>query len=680
MRRLLRIARVHASRHALLLLAAIAGAAPLAAQESFARAADNPDRRVARIVVEPALLDVRVGESVRVAVSAIDSSGQPVPDAQVLGYLQSAEASWDPESATVRGLEPGRTHIAFRVRRPVGDIGYDDVWGRVDVRVLPARPVGLEIEPPPGRLYVGTHTRLRARPVHSAARAATAAQVAALRIAQQPGVDWRSSDPSVLDVGPGGVLRAGRIGTATIVATSDGVRDSVRLEVVGNPIRSIDLDVDADASAARVGDVLRVRATPRTGAGAALTDAIVEWSTDGLDDQPWDALYLEEEPGGVLVVVPNEPGRYRVTASLAAARRDLVLDVAPRPARREMRRVAHGVVPSGQSTTDLWVFEGLDGRDYVYTGTYSGNLMYAWDVTEPSSPVITDSVRFDGRRVNDVKINEARTIAVVTSEHAANRRNGFTLLDIRDPAHPRTLAHHTENLTGGVHNTWITGDLVYAVHYGTRALHIVDIADPRAPREVGRWELPNDDRFLHDVNVQDGLAYLSYWNDGVVVLDVGDGRAGGTPIEPQLVTQFTYAYRLGPEIYGNTHHAVRWGDYVFAGDEIFDCVECVNGARGYIHVFDVSDMEAPREVAWYRVPEAGSHNMWAEDGRLYIGYYQGGLRVVDITGELRGDLYRQGREIGWFAESESTWGAQPYQGLIYASDGGSGLWIVEMTE
>jgi hypothetical protein len=363
------------------------------------------------------------------------------------------------------------------------------------------------------------------------------------------------------------------------------------------------------------------------------------------------------------------------------------LTVEPRPDRRTITRIAHGVAPLGQATTDLWVFPGLDGRDYVYTGTYHGNLIYAWDITDPSTPTIVDSVSFDGRRVNDVKINSARTIAVVTSEHAANRRNGITVLDISEPAHPRRLSHYSEGLTGGVHNTWIVGDLVYAVHYGTRALHIIDISDPESPVEVGRWQLENADRFLHDVMVQDGLAYLSYWNDGVVMLDVGNGIKGGTPTEPVLVSQLAYRYRLGSEAYGNTHHAIRYGNYVFTGDEIFDCAECTNGPRGYIHAIDVSDIENPREVAFYKVPEAGAHNIWAEDDKLFIGYYQAGLRIVDVSGELRGDLYRQGRELAVFMTEDSsgtnpnttnTWGAQPYKGLIYSSDGNSGLWITRM--
>ena len=71
------------------------------------------------------------------------------------------------------------------------------------------------------------------------------------------------------------------------------------------------------------------------------------------------------------------------------------------------------------------------------------------------------------------------------------------------------------------------------------------------------------------------------------------------------------------------------------------------------------------------MPEAGTHNLWVEEDILYIGYYNGGLRVVDISGELRGDLYRQGREIAVFRSqdperfipnSPMVWGPQPLQG------------------
>jgi len=639
-------------------------------------AQDNPDMRVTRIAVNPDTVRVRVGERVRVEITAVDEDGNPVQGADLLAYSNGAEASFDPVASEVVGISPGETTVGGRIRRPVPEgPGFQTLRASVTVIVLPRPVERIEIMDAPARLYAGTRTRLRAE-AHSAARARDDAMI-----------EWSSSAPAVVAVGTGGVAYARSTGGARLTARAEGVEATIDVRVVANPIDRV--LVEPLQASVRVGDVLRMLGRAIDVDGRTVPGAELDWSWAGLADEPFDAVWLEAEGEDTGVFVANEPGLYRVTASVGSAWADVEIEATPRPFRRQVRRIAHGTAPTGQATTDLWVFEGLDGKDYVYTGTFSGNLMYAWDVSDPSNPVITDSLQFDGRRVNDVKINADATLAVITSENAASRRNGITLLDIADPAHPTKLSHFTENLTGGVHNTWIEGDLVYAVHYGTRDIHIIDISDPANPRNVGRWGLPKEDKFIHDINITDGLAYLSYWDDGVVVLDVGNGIKGGTPTEPQLVTQYKYSYKLGAQSFGNTHHAIRYGDYIFTGDEIFGCDDCVNGARGYIHVIDVSDMENPREVAYYRVPEAGSHNMWAEDGKLYIGYYGAGLRIVDISGELRGDLYRQGREIGWFMTEDgsgnpphvtATWGAQPYKGLIYASDGASGLWVVELME
>jgi hypothetical protein len=111
--------------------------------------------------------------------------------------------------------------------------------------------------------------------------------------------------------------------------------------------------------------------------------------------------------------------------------------------------------------------------------------------------------------------------------------------------------------------------------------------------------------------------------------------------------------------------------------------------QGWIHIFEWDEWETPIEVARYEVPEAGTHNLWVDEENevLYIGYYQGGLRVVDISGELLGDLYRQGREIAYFLPFDPegfvpnapfVWGPQPYKGNIFFSDYNSGLWAVRL--
>jgi hypothetical protein len=639
---------------------------------------DTPTDRTASVTITPDTIELAVGERAAIRITVRDAEGNELDLAELdfSASTQSSEAAFDPREQETVGLSPGTTILTARVRKWAdGPVGYENVRGYATVIVRPPATTGVEILRPPAFMYAGTRRQVWARASGPSGNELDGR------------VTWQSSDGAVARVSQAGIVSAEAPGSVRLTAAADGVESSFELTVRANPIRS--LSVEPAQASMRVGDPVRLAARPADDGGRPVGGAVVEWRWTGLSGQAWDALQLDGDEEGGAVLVANESGPYLVTASIAGVEADVEVEVFPRPGRATIELIAHGVEPMGQATTDLWVFEGQDGRDYAYTGTYHGNHMYAWDVTDPASPTIVDSLEFDGRRVNDVKINADRTIAVVTSEHASDRRNGITVLDISAPSRPVKLSHYAEGLTGGVHNTWIEGDLVYAVHYGTRALHIIDISDPRAPTEVGRWQLENEDRFLHDVMIEDGLAYLSYWNDGVVILDVGAGIAGGTPTEPQLVSSLAYTYRLGSESYGNTHHAIRYGNYVFTGDEIFDCAECVNGPRGYIHAIDVSDIENPREVAWYRVPEAGSHNMWAEDDRLYIGYYQAGLRVVDISGELYGDLYRQGREIGWYMtqdgsgsqpNSTDTWGVQPYKGFLYASDPNSGLWVVRLIE
>jgi hypothetical protein len=58
-----------------------------------------------------------------------------------------------------------------------------------------------------------------------------------------------------------------------------------------------------------------------------------------------------------------------------------------------------------------------------------------------------------------------------------------------------------------------------------------------------------------------------------------------------------------------------------------------------------------------------------------------------VSGELLGDLYRQGREIasfvpydpkGFIANAPFVWGPQPYKGNIFFTDWNTGLWVVRL--
>ena len=134
-----------------------------------------------------------------------------------------------------------------------------------------------------------------------------------------------------------------------------------------------------------------------------------------------------------------------------------------------------------------------------------------------------------------------------TREGAADRKNGIVIASTEDPAHPKVIAEFTEGVTAGVHSAFVYqqpkyGTHVYLTNDGTGAMHVIDINDPYQPKEVAQWRTPRPDagRTLHDIDIQNGLVYLSYWNDGLVILDIGNGVKGGSPSNPQLVSQFKY--------------------------------------------------------------------------------------------------------------------------------------------
>ncbi len=61
--------------------------------------------------------------------------------------------------------------------------------------------------------------------------------------------------------------------------------------------------------------------------------------------------------------------------------------------------------------------------------------------------------------------------------------------------------------------------------------------------------------------------------------------------------------------------------------------------------------------------------------------------MVDVSGELMGNLYTQGREIavhkamdptGWIHNAPAAWSVMPYKGHVFFSDISSGLWSVKL--
>jgi hypothetical protein len=630
---------------------------------------------IAKVTVEPAEVAVEVGDTVRLKVSAQDSSGRPIKNITVRWFQSGGHFEGKVDST---GLVTGGSTGTLTVSALVSPrSGGSPATGFARVTVLPQPASRLALEPEVSRLYVGQTMTLGAVPY------------AANNDRRYDQVLWQSDAPQVVAISSSGRLSAMKPGRARLTARAGKASRSIVVTVAPNPVAQLRLD--PAAASVRTGEVVNFAFRAADRSGKLIGDVTPEWSLS-----PGNAQI--ESDGGF---VADVPGNYRVSATFAGKSVDATVGVRPRDARRPTTLV--GRVPLRFRGAEFWLHP--DGR-HGYMSTI-GDRMYAIDVSNPASPAITDSVVVDARTINDVMTTEDGKFGVLTREGASTRKNGIVILSFENPAHPKVIAEFTETVTGGVHSTFIYRGYVYLTDDATGSMRVIDIRDPYKPRQVARWQTRPDEagNFLHDIDVKDGLAYLSYWNEGLVILDVGKGIKGGSPENPRLVAQHKYdlnsLYRDveavgGPGFIRGTHTAWRAGKYVFVGDEVFSAtprptegggVVGLGRAYGRLHVVDVSNLERPKEVAYYEPKDGGTHNVWVAGDTLYLGDYQGGLRVLDISGELRGDLLRQGREVAHVVTADSSgvvpnapnaWGAIYRNGMIYVPDINSGLWIVKV--
>jgi len=242
---------------------------------------------------------------------------------------------------------------------------------------------------------------------------------------------------------------------------------------------------------------------------------------------------------------------------------------------------------------------------------------------------------------------------------APARRNwtaGLAVYDISKPEAPRQIGFMPVE-GGGLHRLWhVGGRWAYASAlldgFTDYILVTIDMADPTRPRLAGRywlpgmnraageqthWPLPTGRYGLHHPIVHGDIAYCSWRDACLAVVDVADRE------NPRLIVHKSWY----PPLSGGTHNALPLPDrnlLIVVDEAVLDNEE---DGRKYIWVFDNQVKSNPISISTFPIPQDrdykalgghfGPHNIYEnrpnglQSSQLIFATYQNaGVRVYDI--------------------------------------------------
>jgi hypothetical protein len=413
-----------------------------------------------------------------------------------------------------------------------------------------------------------------------------------------------------------------------------------------------------------------------------------------------------------------------------------VQEQAPRTSNTEL--VGHLAPPQNGGYGDVWAH-----KDVAYLGNLRqadcrpANGIWAIDLKDPAKPrALASFAKFPGSDGEDVWVGSIRTrefkgdLAAVGLQRCSRQSSGFAglaLYDVTNPARPKELGRLPTLVASGVHELGVVQRpdgrvlALAAVPYSFNLsqgrqgdLRIIDITDPRRPRELADWDVRRDgpaetrgqlaarrDVFDHSAWPFDkgNKVYASFWAAGVQFLDISN------PASPRLIGQTPYRPEDG---YRGAHSGwFNQDETLFIqNDEAMQAVG--SGSRvswTFQRVFDTSSLERPRLLSTFATESAvpGSDGKVATDGVYsvhnavikgdlsYASWYSDGVRVVDLSDPGRP------REIASFVPPPTSprqtaataqsgrrdmpvvWGVFPWKDMVLASDMNSGLWVFRVT-
>jgi hypothetical protein len=234
-----------------------------------------------------------------------------------------------------------------------------------------------------------------------------------------------------------------------------------------------------------------------------------------------------------------------------------------------------------QGSHEIWL-EKRGNKLYVYTAVILSELLTSpdaatpgvpdfqiWDVSDPTDPVKVGEWGAwaelgvhptDGQGAFAFNFVHSVVGAIVGNQHRAYLSYwdlGTIILDVSDPANPQFIGRteFTADEEGNAHSAWLArgGNILIQADEdftpvgpdGTEDAwgyaRIFDISDPANPAPISTFEMPSTRDVpptlpgfftVHDPKVRGNTLYLSYYAEGVVMLDIS------RPASPEQFAQF----------------------------------------------------------------------------------------------------------------------------------------------
>jgi hypothetical protein len=374
----------------------------------------------------------------------------------------------------------------------------------------------------------------------------------------------------------------------------------------------------------------------------------------------------------------------------------------------------------------------VNGHWYLYMGHLWNRGWSIVDVTDPTNPKVAKFIPGPDNTFT-IQMEFHDNIGVISVQQIIpgwggdpNKpfEEGALIWDMSDPLNPEVLSHWKTGGNGTHRNGYPGGRYAYLSAgmpgYKGNILVILDVSDPKNPKEAGRWWMPGQKQGetptgqaagLHGpamISPDGNTAYVAY-APAVIILDIHDktnpkliGRLDMTP--PFISAGSQSLHSILP---------IPGKPLLFVNSEA-SAEDCNRDALNFAAMVDIHDPTKPRLMSIFPLPvppkdapytdfcdkggRFGPHNTNQEQhlpnvekqgDLIYLTYFNAGLRIFDIKDP------RLPKEVGWFIPPTPTHRIGPMprtklvnqtedvlvdtRGNIYITDKQWGLFVLRYT-